>query len=90
MAPSSWGENQFCRNVAQYAKERAMTIAMTAPASQIKREAGPRSFALSAGTTKMSAPIAEPTTRLVVSNVFSCLLRVTFLVKLVSSTRSTA
>ena len=64
-----------------------MTIAMTAPASQVKREAGPRSFALRAGTTRMSAPIVEPTTRFVVSKAFNCLLKITQVFKPVRSIR---
>ena len=68
----------FGRIVAQYAKHRAMTIATIAPTNQIRIETGPMRAAIRDGITKMSAPIAEPMTRLVVSKVLSCLRREIF------------
>ena len=55
-----------------------MTIAIIAPTNQMRVEKGPTIRAIRDGMTKMSAPIADPTTRLVVSNVFSCRRRETF------------
>lgn len=69
------------RIVAQYAKQRAITMAIMAPRNQIRIENGPKILAMREGMTKMSAPIADPTTRLVVSKVLSCRRRDTFLLK---------
>ena len=61
-----------------------MMIAIMAPTNQIRIETGPMIRAIRAGTTKMSAPIADPITRLVVSKVLSCLRRDTFRVDPIS------
>src|SRR2546428_10649759 len=59
----------------QYAKERAITIAMAPARIQTSREAGPTSLAPIAVATYTSAPMIDPTTRLVTSNVPSLVVR---------------
>ena len=55
----------------QYEKERAITIAMAPARIQTSREAGPTNFDPIAVATYTSAPMIDPTTRLVTSNVLS-------------------
>ena len=55
----------------QYEKDSAITIAIAPARIQTSKEAGPTNFDPIAVATYTSAPMIDPTTRLVTSNVLS-------------------